>query len=60
MEQKYISTHQIALEFGVHPQTIRRACKRGAIRSIRVGRQLRIDLASVQEYILAGGDAKAA
>jgi excisionase family DNA binding protein len=45
-----------AARLAVHPKTVRRMLERGDLQRIRIGRAVRVDLASLDRFIAAGGD----
>jgi excisionase family DNA binding protein len=47
IKPSFMSTHDAAKFLAVDPSTIRRLAKSGGLRSLQVGRVLRIDVASI-------------
>ena len=45
------SPEELALEWGVHVETVRRLLRVGALRGIKVGRQWRVSKEAVAEYL---------
>jgi excisionase family DNA binding protein len=59
MIERHYTTAELAELLAVHPETIRRAAARGALRSIRVGRDRRYPKSAVEVWLarLAEGTA---
>jgi excisionase family DNA binding protein len=45
------SVREVAGLLGVHPETVRRMIHAGTLDAVRVGRVLRVEEASLQEYL---------
>ena len=45
------SVREVAGQFGVHPETIRRLIHDGRLSAVRVGRLLRVDAADVEAFL---------
>lgn len=58
-EMRVISVKAAAAYFDVHPNTIYRHIRSGEIPAMRIGRQYRVDVDALREYLRGGatGDA---
>jgi excisionase family DNA binding protein len=53
---RLLTVREVAARLAVSPSTVHNLCSRGRLRFVRVGATLRIDPASVEAFIAAGGD----
>jgi excisionase family DNA binding protein len=53
-----LTVAETAQRLSVHPATVRRMLDRGDLARIRIGRLVRVDLASLDAFIGGGGDEK--
>lgn len=56
MEDKLYTAAQVAQRLSLSTETIRRYVRQGKLQSLKVGQQLRITEAQIQEFIKADGD----
>ncbi len=56
MEDKLYTAAQVAQRLSLSTETIRRCVKQGKLQSLKVGQQLRITEAQIQEFIKGDGD----
>jgi excisionase family DNA binding protein len=49
--RQYLSVHEVADKFAVHPQSVYRLVAEGRLPAIRVGRSIRIDADRVQAQL---------
>jgi excisionase family DNA binding protein len=52
---RLLTTREVAERLAVCPATVHKLCARGRLRFIRVGAVVRIDPASLEEFIAAAG-----
>lgn len=56
MEDKLYTAAQVAQRLSLSTETIRRYVRQGKLQSLKVGQQLRITEAQIQEFIKGDGD----
>ena len=54
--ERYYTTRELAGMLHVHPETIRRAARRGELRSVRFGHERRYSESAVQEWLVRLSD----
>ena len=50
-DRALLTVKDVAAALDCHPNTVRRAIKSGALLAVRVGRHVRVPVASVQVYV---------
>lgn len=54
MNSNLLSISEVAKQLGVHPDTVRRAIRKGALKAHRVETLIRIQPEALQEYLQRG------
>lgn len=47
----YVTTERMAMSLALHPDTVRRYCREGKIRCVRLGRKYRIKWLDLQKFL---------
>ena len=57
MDARLLTLREVADYLHVHPGTVYRLVKKGQLRGLRVGRDLRFQMRTLEEFIVKGGTA---
>jgi excisionase family DNA binding protein len=53
LSQRFLTVLAAALELGVSVQTIRKMIRLGRLRAVRIGRAIRIERSSLEDFLLS-------
>ena len=53
LSQRFLTVRAAALELGVSLQTIRKMIRLGRLRAVRIGRAIRIERSSLEDFLLS-------